>query len=96
MLAYRIVQIHFVSHCANVPSVFAVTAAGDHGEYQDVADNVYFPGVTSNDALQTRGAVAAWFDWQLKGKSELKGYFVGENCEFCKSPNFSIVKNKGF
>jgi hypothetical protein len=83
-------------NCANVPSVFAVTAAGDHGEYQDVADNVYFPGVTSNDALQTRGAVAAWFDWQLKGKSELKGYFVGENCEFCKSPNFSIVKNKGF
>lgn len=78
------------------PGVFAVTSAGDHGEYQDVADNVYFPGVTSNDALQSRGAVAAWFDWQLKGKSELKSYFVGENCKLCNSPNFSLFKSKGF
>lgn len=81
-------------NAVDVLSVFAVTADGDHGEYQDVADNISFPGVTSNDGLQTRGAVAAWFDWQLKGKSELKSYFFGEDCELCNSPNCSIVMSK--
>ena len=59
------------------PAVYGVTVTGDHDEYTDVVDDPNVPGLTSNDARNSRAAVAAWFDWQLKGKAAVRELFVG-------------------
>ncbi len=83
------------------PAVFGVTNGGDHDEYADVDDDpggiLAFAGLTSNDGKRTRAAIAAWFDWQLKGKGELSALFLGEDCGFCgDSDNWSMFQSKGF
>jgi hypothetical protein len=52
--------------------------------------------LTSNDAKRPRAAVAAWFDWQLKGKTALRTLFAGTGCGFCKDANWKSFENKGF
>lgn len=79
-----------------VASVYGVTNGGDHMEYTDKADGLNISGLTSNDALMTRSAIAAWFEWQLKGKQELQPLFVGKDCGFCKDPNWKSFESKGF
>jgi hypothetical protein len=79
------------------PSAYGVTNGGDHMEYTDKANGLGLPGLTSNDALMTRSAITAWFDWQLKGKKELQPLFVGMDCGFCKdATNWMSFESKGF
>lgn len=78
------------------PSVFGVTAGGDHDDYTDKADDPGIAGLTSNDGLRTRAAIVAWFEWQLKGKTALQPLFVGPNCGFCGDPNWKTFESKGF
>jgi hypothetical protein len=78
------------------PSVFGVTNGGNHDEYTNIADDPHVSGLTSNDGLRVRAAIAAWFDWQLKGKIELLRLFVGQNCGFCTDPNWMTFESKGF
>jgi hypothetical protein len=77
------------------PSVYGVTSSGDHMEYTDKANGIGLPGLTSNDAEMTRGAITAWFEWQLKGKQEIKPLFVGKDCGFCKDANWKSFESKG-
>ncbi|HVZ34728.1 MAG TPA: hypothetical protein VG963_20005 [Polyangiaceae bacterium] len=84
------------------PAVFGVTNGGNHDEYADVEDDPggllsAFAGLTSNDGKRTRAAVAAWFDWQLKGRDELRALFVGDDCGFCgDSADWSMFQSKDF
>src|SRR5262249_53689083 len=59
------------------PAVYGVTSGGDHMEYTDIADGLNIPSLMSNDAKMTRGAITAWFEWQLKARAEIKPLFVG-------------------
>lgn len=81
---------------AKGPAVYGVTMSGNHDEYTDVEDDPMVSGLTSDDAKQSRAAVAAWFDWQLKSKAENKGLFVGDSCGFCKNSTWGTIKSKGF
>jgi hypothetical protein len=81
---------------ATPASVYGVTMSGNHDEYTDVADDPGVSGLTSDDAKQSRAGVAAWFDWQLKGKSEVRALFVGTNCTFCAGSTWKTIKSKGF
>lgn len=81
---------------AKGPAVYGVTMTGNHDEYTDAADDPMVSGLTSEDAKQSRAAVAAWFDWQLKGKAEVKPMFVGPMCGFCSGSTWKTFKSKGF
>jgi hypothetical protein len=89
-------SIHQAYEYTPTPSVFGVTDGGNHDEYTNIADDPHLPGLTSNDALRPRAAITAWFDWQLKGKSQLRSLFVGPNCGFCTDPNWMTFESKGF
>ncbi len=89
-------DIRAAADATPAPTVWGVTNGGDHGEYADKADDPGVSGLTTNDALRTRAAIAAWFDWQLHGKEELRGLFVGPNCGFCRDSNWSLFESKGF
>jgi dienelactone hydrolase len=78
------------------PSVYGVTTGGDHMEYCDKAQDIGLPGLTSNDALMTRSAISAWFDWQLKGKQQNAPLFIGTGCGYCKDSNWKSFESKGF
>jgi hypothetical protein len=83
------------------PTVFGVTNGGDHDEYADVEDDpggvLSLAGLTSRDGRRTRAAITAWFDWQLKGKEELRPLFLGPSCGFCRdSDNWSTFESKAF
>ena len=77
------------------PAAYGVASGGDHMEYTDKADGLGLPGLTSNDALMTRSAITAWFEWQLKGKSGIQPLFVGKDCGYCKDPNWKSIETKG-
>jgi dienelactone hydrolase len=77
------------------PSAYGVTPMGSHMEYADKAD-ANIPGLAANDAQQTRGAITAWFEWQLKGRNEIQPLFVGMDCGFCKDSNWKSFESKGF
>lgn len=81
---------------AKGPAVYGVTMSGNHDEYTDAKDDPMVSGLTSDDAKQSRAAVAAWFDWQLKNKGENKALFVGDSCGFCKNSTWKTIKSKGF
>lgn len=94
-------EIRAAHNETKTPTVFGVTKAGDHDEYADVEDDpggvLSLAGLTSNDGKQTRAAIAAWFDWQLKGKEELRPLFLGPSCGFCRDANnWSVFESKGF
>jgi hypothetical protein len=78
------------------PSVFGETNGGDHDEYTDIADDPQVPSLVSNDGLRMRAAIAAWFEWQLKAKAELRPLFVGQSCGFCVDPNWKGFESRGF
>jgi hypothetical protein len=78
------------------PSVFGETSGGNHDEYTDIADDPHLSGLTSNDGQRVRTAIAAWFDWQLKGKEDLRTLFVGPDCGFCHDANWKVFESKGF
>lgn len=79
-----------------VPTAFGVTNGGNHDDYTDIADDPHISGLTSNDGQRARAAIAAWFDWQLKGKTNLRSLFVGPSCGFCKDSNWKTFVSKGF
>jgi hypothetical protein len=79
-----------------VPTAFGVTNGGNHDDYTDIADDPHISGLTSNDGKRARAAIAAWFDWQLKGKANLRSLFVGPSCGFCKDANWKMFESKGF
>ncbi|HKP61737.1 MAG TPA: hypothetical protein VJV78_33635 [Polyangiales bacterium] len=81
---------------AKGPAAYGVTMSGNHDEYTDAEDDPMVSGLTSEDAKQSRAAVAAWFDWQLKNRSANKDLFVGDNCGFCKNSTWKTIKTKGF
>jgi len=72
-----------------------VTNGGNHDEYTDIADDPGVSGLTSNDGLRVRAAIAAWFSWQLKGKNALRPLFVGQDCGFCRDANWKTFESKG-
>ena len=78
------------------PSAYGVTKGGDHMEYTDKANGLGLPGLTSNDAVMTRSAITAWFEFQLKARKELQPLFVGKDCGFCKDTNWKSFESKGF
>jgi hypothetical protein len=81
----------------NVPAIYGVTAHGDHNGYGDIADDPMVGiGGPGDDAKESRGAITAWFDWQLKQKQDVKALFVGADCGYCKSPKWKTLLNKGF
>lgn len=77
-------------------AVYGVTMSGNHDEYTDVEDDPMVSGLTSNDAKQSRAAIVAWFEWQLKAKDEVKPLFSGANCGFCTGSTWKTIKSKGF
>lgn len=83
-------------NAATAPAAYAVTMMGNHDEYTDIMDDPGVPGLTSNDARQSRAAVTAWFDWHLKGMSQVRALFVGASCGFCAGSTLKTVKSKGF
>ncbi len=88
-------SIHQAYDYTPTPAVFGVTKGGNHDEYTDIADDPHLSGLTSNDGLRVRAAIAAWFDWQLKGKTALRSLFVGPQCGFCSDPNWKTFESKG-
>jgi hypothetical protein len=78
------------------PSVLGITNGGNHDEYTDIASDPGVPGLTSNDGKRVRAALAAWFEWRLKGKDELRPLFVGQSCGFCTDSNWMTFESKGF
>jgi Chlorophyllase enzyme len=80
------------------PSMYGITVGGNHDEYSDKADEgvTAFIGLTSNDGLQSRAAVTAWFDWQLKGMPEVGELFRQKPCKFCNRENLQRLDLKGF
>jgi dienelactone hydrolase len=82
-------------NAAKAPAAYGVTSSGNHDEYTDVVDDPGVPGLTSDDARQSRAAVAAWFDWHLKGKAEVRPLFVGASCGFCSGSTWLTFKSKG-
>jgi Chlorophyllase enzyme len=83
-------------NAATAPAAYGVTTSGNHDEYTDVVDDPGVPGLTSNDAKNSRAGVAAWFDWQLKGKGAVRSLFVGASCGFCAGSTWNTIKSKGF
>ena len=80
------------------PSLYGITVGGNHDEYTDKADEGITAaiGLTSNDGVQSRAAVTAWFDWQLKGKEEVRPLFLEKPCGFCNDENLQRLDAKGF
>jgi predicted dienelactone hydrolase len=78
------------------PTVFGETDGGNHDEYTDIDADPHISGLTSDDGLRVRSAIAAWFDWQLKSKAELRSLFVGQRCGFCLDSNWKKFESKGF
>jgi hypothetical protein len=80
------------------PSMYGITVGGGHDEYADVADQgvALLVGLASNDGLQSRAAVTAWFDWQLKGMDEVGALFLSEPCRFCNADNLQRLDLTGF
>jgi hypothetical protein len=89
-------SIHQAYADTPTPSAFGETNGGNHDEYTDIADDPHLSGLTSNDGLRVRAAIAAWFDWQLKGKAQLQPLFVGTDCGFCHDSNWKAFESKGF
>lgn len=83
---------------ATKPSMFGVTVAGNHDEYTDKADEgiTAVIGLTSDDGEQSRAAVTAWFDWQLKDMAEVGELFRSSPCAFCDAKQLKKLKLKGF
>jgi hypothetical protein len=81
---------------ATAPAAYGVTISGNHDEYTDVVDDPGVPGLTSNDAKNSRAGIAAWFDWHLKAKSAARSLFVGPSCGFCAGSSWKSIKSKGF
>lgn len=80
-----------------VPAMYGVTAHGDHNGYGDIADDPMAGiGGAADDARESRGAITAWFDWQLKQKAEVRSLFVGADCGFCKGGKWKTILTKGF
>lgn len=78
------------------PAVYGVTATGEHNSYGDIADDpMAIIGGPADDARESRAGITAWFDWQLKGKSELRTLFVGADCGFCKGSTWKTIISKG-
>ncbi len=80
------------------PSMYGVAVGGTHDEYADVADEgpMAAVGATSNDGLYSRGPVAAWFDWQLKGWDSVGELFRQDPCAFCNASNLQRLDLAGF
>jgi hypothetical protein len=79
------------------PAIYAVTATGDHNSYGDIADDPMAGfGGAADDGRDSRAGITAWFDWQLKGKPELRELFIGPNCGFCKGSTWKSIVSKGF
>jgi hypothetical protein len=89
-------QIEDSYNAATAPAAYGVTTTGNHDEYTDVVDDPGVPGLTSNDARNSRAGVTAWFDWHLKGKTSARSLFVGASCGFCSGSTWKTVKSKGF
>jgi hypothetical protein len=83
---------------ASKPSMYGITVGGNHDEYTDKADEgiTAFIGLTSNDGVQSRAAVTAWFDWQLKGMQEVGELFRQKPCKFCNRENLQRLDLDGF
>jgi hypothetical protein len=82
-----------------VPAIYGVLASGNHNSYGDIADDPGYGdelGGKADDGRGSRAAVTAWFDWQLKGKKEVRALFVGANCGFCSGSTWQTIKSKGF
>lgn len=80
------------------PSMYGIAVGGTHDEYADVADEApaALIGLTSNDGLYSRGPVAAWFDWQLKGWESVGELFLRDPCAFCNAKNLRRLDLAGF
>ena len=80
------------------PSMYGITVGGNHDEYTDKADEgvTAVIGLTSDDGVQSRAAVAAWFDWQLKDMPEVGELFRSKPCAFCNTKNLKRLDLKGF
>ncbi len=72
----------------------------------DVVEVPVFYGTLLDDAVhisipfppyseRVAGAATAWFRWHLMGQDHLESAFVGEDCELCQDPNWS-VQQKGW
>ena len=83
---------------AQKPSMYGITVGGNHDEYTDKADEgiTAVIGLSSNDGEQSRAAVTAWFDWQLKGMKEVGELFTKKPCGFCNTKNLKRLDLKGF
>lgn len=80
------------------PSMFGITVGGNHDEYTDKADEGITAaiGLSSNDGEQSRAAVTAWFDWQLKDMREVGELFLAKPCAFCNDDNLKRLDVRGF
>jgi dienelactone hydrolase len=81
-------------NAATVPAAYGVTISGNHDEYTDVADDPGVPGLTSNDAKNSRAGVTAWFEWQLKAKTAARALFAGTSCGLCAGSTWKSLKSK--
>lgn len=83
---------------AQKPSMYGITVGGNHDEYTDKADEgiTAVIGLSSNDGAQSRAAVTAWFDWQLKDMKEVAELFTKKPCGFCNEKNLKRLDLKGF
>jgi hypothetical protein len=79
------------------PAIYGVTAHGDHNSYGDIVDDPMAGiGGAADDARESRGAITAWFDWQLKQKTEVEALLLGPDCGFCRGGNWQPLVTKGF
>jgi hypothetical protein len=53
-------------------------------------------GGAADDARDSRAGITAWFDWQLRGKAELRPLFLGADCGSCKGSTWKTIVSKGF
>lgn len=81
----------------SAPAIYAVTKTGEHNSYGDIADDPMAGfGGPADDARESRAGITAWFDWQLKGKAEVRALFIGPDCGFCSGSTWKQIISKGF
>ena len=91
-------RIESTLSAASSPSIYGITVSGGHDEYTDIVDQgvAGLIGLISNDGLQSRGAVTAWFDWQLKGDKQAEELFRRKPCAFCDDEHLQRLVLDGF
>lgn len=71
-------KTNFAKISPNVPQVMARLKNADHGDMVSKAD----------------GYMTAWFNYWLKGDTEAKGAFFGNNAEILRNPSWQDVKTQ--